>query len=90
MGVHPDLLALREREGRHALPAALFTTSTRDDRVGPVHARKMHAKLLAQGHDSSFYENMEGGHSAAADNKASAFMDALGYAYLWHHIGRPT
>ncbi|MDZ4356600.1 MAG: prolyl oligopeptidase family serine peptidase, partial [Variovorax sp.] len=71
-------------------PPALFTTSTRDDRVGPVHARKMHAKLLAQGHDSSFYENMEGGHSAAADNKASAFMDALGYAYLWHHIGRPT
>ncbi|MNT35185.1 hypothetical protein D3C72_1712040 [compost metagenome] len=58
--------------------------------MGPVHARKMHAKLLAQGHDSSFYENMEGGHSAAADNKASAFMDALGYAYLWHHIGRPT
>ncbi|PLC01591.1 S9 family peptidase [Variovorax sp. RO1] len=71
-------------------PPALFTTSTRDDRVGPVHARKMHAKLLALGHDSSFYENMEGGHSAAADNKASAFMDALGYAYLWHHIGRPT
>jgi len=68
-------------------PPALFTTSTRDDRVGPVHARKMHAKLAALGYDSSFYENMEGGHSAAADNKESAFMDALGYAYLWKHIG---
>ncbi len=71
-------------------PPALFTTSTHDDRVGPVHARKMHAKLVALGHDSSFYENMEGGHSAASDNKESAFMDALGYAYLWQHIGKPT
>ena len=69
-----------------AYPPALFTTSTRDDRVGPVHARKMHAKMLALGCDSSFYENMEGGHSAAADNKESAFMDALGYAYLWKHL----
>ncbi|KIQ35596.1 prolyl oligopeptidase [Variovorax paradoxus] len=71
-------------------PPALFTTSTRDDRVGPVHARKMHAKMVALGHDSSLYENMEGGHSAATDNKESAFMDALGYAYLWHHIGKPA
>ena len=69
-----------------AYPPALFTTSTRDDRVGPVHARKMHAKMTALGHDSSFYENLEGGHSAATDNKESAFMDALGYAYLWQHL----
>jgi len=55
-----------------------------------VHARKMHAKMLALGYDSSFYENMEGGHSAAADNKESAFMDALGYAYLWQHLGKPA
>ncbi|QRF57234.1 prolyl oligopeptidase family protein [Variovorax paradoxus] len=67
-------------------PPSLFTTSTRDDRVGPVHARKMHAKLAAQGHDTAFYENLEGGHSAASDNKQSAFMDALGYAYLWDHL----
>ncbi|WP_436318100.1 prolyl oligopeptidase family serine peptidase [Variovorax paradoxus] len=73
-----------------AYPPALFTTSTRDDRVGPVHARKMVAKLAAMGYDASFYENMEGGHSAAADNKESAFMDALGYAYLWKHIGPST
>ena len=73
-----------------AYPPVLFTTSTRDDRVGPAHARKMHAKLAALGCDTSFYENIEGGHSAAADNKASAFMDALGYAYLWQHIGKQT
>ena len=72
-----------------AYPPALFTTSTRDDRVGPAHARKMQAKMLALGHDTSFfYENLDGGHSAATDNKDAAFMDALGYAFLWRHLGR--
>jgi prolyl oligopeptidase len=67
-------------------PPVLFTTSTRDDRVGPVHARKMYAKLQTLGYDTSFYENIEGGHGAAADNKQSAFMSALGYTYLWDHV----
>ena len=67
-------------------PPVLFTTSTRDDRVGPVHARKMYAKLESLGYDASFYENIEGGHGAAADNKQSAFMNALGYTYLWEHL----
>ena len=67
-------------------PPVLFTTSTRDDRVGPVHARKMYAKLDQLGYDVSFYENIEGGHGAAADNKQSAFMSALGYSYLWEHV----
>ena len=67
-------------------PPVLFTTSTRDDRVGPVHARKMFAKLQSLGYDASFYENIEGGHGAAADNKQAAFMSALGYTYLWDHV----
>ncbi len=67
-------------------PPVLFTTSTRDDRVGPVHARKMAAKMQALGYDASFYENIEGGHGAAADNKQSAFMNALSYTYLWDHL----
>ncbi|HEX6979995.1 MAG TPA: prolyl oligopeptidase family serine peptidase, partial [Alphaproteobacteria bacterium] len=45
-----------------AYPPVLFTTSTRDDRVGPAHARKMAAKMLAMGKDVAFYENIEGGH----------------------------
>ncbi|MGJ7544890.1 prolyl oligopeptidase family serine peptidase [Variovorax sp. LT1R16] len=74
-----------------AYPPALFTTSTRDDRVGPAHARKMHAKMVALGQGASFlYENLDGGHSAATDNKDAAFMDALGYAYLWKHLGAPA
>jgi prolyl oligopeptidase len=67
-------------------PPILFTTSTRDDRVGPAQARKMAAKMLEFGHDASFYENIEGGHGAAADNKQAAFMSALAYTYLWEHL----
>lgn len=67
-------------------PPVLFTTSTRDDRVGPVHARKMAAKMESLGYSTSFYENIEGGHGAAADNKQAAFMSALGYTYLWDHV----
>ena len=67
-------------------PPVLFTTSTRDDRVGPVHARKMAAKMIAMGQDARLYENIEGGHGAAADNKQSAFMNALGYEFLWSRI----
>jgi prolyl oligopeptidase len=69
-----------------AYPPVLFTTSTRDDRVGPVHARKMAARMQAMGFDASFYENIEGGHGAAADNKQSAFMNALAYTWLWDHL----
>jgi len=67
-------------------PPVLFTTSTRDDRVGPHQARKMAARMLEYGDGASFYENIEGGHGAAADNKQAAFMAALGYEYLWTHL----
>jgi prolyl oligopeptidase len=69
-------------------PRALFTTSTRDDRVHPGHARKMVAKMREQGHDVVYYENIEGGHSAAADNKQAAFMDALAFTFLWKELRR--
>ncbi|MGP0070275.1 MAG: prolyl oligopeptidase family serine peptidase [Isosphaeraceae bacterium] len=67
-------------------PRTLITTSTRDDRVHPGHARKMVARMREQGHDVMYYENIEGGHSAAADNKQAAFMDALAYAFLWNQL----
>ena len=68
-------------------PPVLVTTSTRDDRVHPGHARKMVAKLTAMGHDVDYYENVEGGHAGAADNAQSAFMWALAYGFLWRHLG---
>jgi prolyl oligopeptidase len=67
-------------------PRVLFTTSTRDDRVHPGHARKMAAKMLAEGHDVLLYENIEGGHGGAANNKQAAYMNALAYTFLWRQL----
>ncbi|WP_040784140.1 prolyl oligopeptidase family serine peptidase [Nocardia pneumoniae] len=65
-----------------AYPPILLTTSTRDDRVHPGHARKMAALLEAQGHEFWYHENIEGGHGGAADNKQSAFQAALIYEFF--------
>jgi prolyl oligopeptidase len=72
------------REAKY--PPVLLLTSTRDDRVGPAHARKMAAKLRELGHDVTFYENIQGGHGAAVDNRERAFMLALAYTFLWQHL----
>ncbi|OBA85878.1 prolyl oligopeptidase [Mycolicibacterium elephantis] len=64
-------------------PPVLITTSTRDDRVHPGHARKMTAALEAAGHPVHYYENIEGGHAGAADNAQIAFRAALIYEFLW-------
>ncbi|WP_459548271.1 prolyl oligopeptidase family serine peptidase [Nocardia sp. X0981] len=65
-----------------AYPPILLTTSTRDDRVHPGHARKMAALLETQGHRVWYHENIEGGHGGAADNKQSAFQAALIYEFF--------
>lgn len=63
-------------------PPVLLTTSTRDDRVHPGHARKMAAWLRDHGKDVTYYENVEGGHGGAADNSQAAFMAALAFEFL--------
>jgi prolyl oligopeptidase len=63
-------------------PTVLFTTSTRDDRVHPGHARKMMARMEEQGHTVKYYENIEGGHGGSANNKQAAYMQALAYSFL--------
>jgi prolyl oligopeptidase len=68
-------------------PPVLITTSTRDDRVHPGHARKMTAALEAAGHRVWYYENIEGGHAGAADNAQSAFKVALSFSFLWRMLG---
>lgn len=73
-----------------AYPPVLFTTSTRDDRVHPAHARKMTAKMKDLGLDVLYYENMEGGHGGAADNKQRAHMSALEYTFLWQKLAGPV
>ncbi|HEX6812470.1 MAG TPA: prolyl oligopeptidase family serine peptidase [Planctomycetota bacterium] len=67
-------------------PKVLFTTSTRDDRVHPGHARKMMALMMEQKHDVLYYENIVGGHGGATDNKQAAFMAALAYSFLWQTL----
>lgn len=70
------------------LPRVLFTTSTRDDRVHPGHARKMAARLAQLGHPVWYWENLEGGHGGAADNAQRARMLAIENTFLWRQLGR--
>lgn len=69
-----------------AYPPVLFTTSTRDDRVHPGHARKLAARMLAAGNDVTYYENIEGGHGGAATNQQKAYMQALAWEFLWQRL----
>jgi prolyl oligopeptidase len=73
-------------EAGRSYPPSLFITSTRDDRVHPAHARKMVARLREHGYDAALYENVEGGHGAAADNAQRAYVDALKVDFLWRHL----
>ncbi len=68
-------------------PPVLVTTSTRDDRVHPGHARKMVARLEEEGHEVWYYENIEGGHGGAADNAQAAFKSALTFTFLADKLG---
>jgi prolyl oligopeptidase len=67
-------------------PRVFFTTSTRDDRVHPAHARKMVAKMNALDKPNLYYENTEGGHGGAANNRQQAKVQALIYTYLINEL----
>ncbi|WP_322986465.1 prolyl oligopeptidase family serine peptidase [Streptomyces sp. S584] len=87
-----DLPHLRELSPYHRLaadrvyPPVLLTTSTRDDRVHPGHARKAAARLRELGHRVLFHENTGGGHAGAGDNEQFAHNEALMYTFLWKHL----
>ncbi len=66
--------------GRYPTPYIFTTTS--DDRVGPVHARKFAALMEAQGHPFLYYEALEGGHVASANLREAAMEQALEMTYL--------
>ena len=63
-------------------PEPLFVTSTKDDRVSPAHARKMAAKMQAMGLPFLYYENIEGGHAASANQHEVAHRVSLEMTYL--------
>ncbi|WCN80219.1 prolyl oligopeptidase family serine peptidase [Micromonospora sp. LH3U1] len=75
--------------GDRSCPPVLLITSTRDDRVHPGHARKMAARLRDHGHEVSYYENVDGGHGAAANNEQRAFLWALTLEFLWRKLSTP-
>jgi prolyl oligopeptidase len=65
-----------------AYPEPFIFTTTKDDRVGPVHARKFAARMEEYGLPFYYYENTEGGHSAGANLKQAAHTAALEMVYL--------
>ena len=65
-----------------AYPEPFIWSTTKDDRVGPQHARKFAAKLSAMDVPYLFYEVTEGGHGAGANLKEVAHTTALQWTYL--------
>lgn len=68
-------------------PRPFIFTTTRDDRVHPGHARKMAAKMLDQGHEVLYFENVEGGHGAGVTPEQQAESMALAFTYLHEQLG---
>lgn len=69
-----------------AYPEPFIFTTTKDDRVGPQHARKFAARLEEMGLPFYYYENTEGGHAAGANLRQQARTQALEMIYLTRKI----
>ncbi|MEP6501817.1 MAG: prolyl oligopeptidase family serine peptidase [Betaproteobacteria bacterium] len=67
-------------------PQALIWTTTKDDRVGPQHARKFAARLSEYGIPYYYYEVIEGGHGAGANLKERAHTNAIEYTYFTRQL----
>ncbi len=70
-------------------PQAFVWTTTKDDRVGPQHARKFAARLAEYGIPYHFYEFTQGGHSADANLQELARGFALEYVYFARQLMDP-
>jgi prolyl oligopeptidase len=69
-------------------PRPFFTTTTRDDRVHPGHARKMAALMESMDLPFYYFENTEGGHGAGVTSEQRARMTALTWTYLWEMVNQ--
>lgn len=63
-------------------PEPYIWTTTKDDRVGPQHARKFAARMREYGLPYLFYEDTAGGHSGDADIAQGARLQALQMVYF--------
>jgi prolyl oligopeptidase len=86
---NPDELAFLQKTSPYAnlraavdYPTPLIWTTTKDDRVGPQHARKFAAKLASMGKPYLYYEVIEGGHGAGANQEEEARTTALEMTYF--------
>ena len=71
-------------------PTPFIFTTTKDDRVGPQHARKFAARMEEMGLPFYYYENTEGGHAAGANLKQTAHTNALEMTYLTRKLMDPV
>ncbi|MET3945775.1 prolyl oligopeptidase [Arthrobacter sp. UYCu512] len=68
-------------------PETFIWTATSDDRVGPVQARKMAARMQAMGIPNIwFHEALEGGHAGASDNRQAAALQSRSQHFLWRSL----
>lgn len=86
---NPDEAAFLEKISPYAnihrgtkYPEAFIWTTTKDDRVGPQHARKFAARLAEYGIPYLFYEVVEGGHGSGASLAEKAHTTALEMTYF--------
>jgi prolyl oligopeptidase len=70
-------------------PVPFIWTTTKDDRVGPQHARKFAARMEEYGLPFLYYEVTEGGHAAGANLKETAHTTALEMVYLTRRLMDP-
>jgi prolyl oligopeptidase len=73
-----------------AYPTPFIFTTTKDDRVGPQHARKFAARMEEMGLPFYYYENTEGGHAAGANLRQAARTNALEMTYLARKLMDPV
>jgi prolyl oligopeptidase len=72
-------------------PETFIWTATSDDRVGPVQARKMAARMQAMGIPNVwFHEALEGGHAGASDNRQAAALQSRSQHFLWRSLAGGT
>ncbi len=86
---NPDEAAFLEKISPYAqlkkgvkYPEPYIWTTTKDDRVGPQHARKFAARMKEYGLPYLFYEDTAGGHSGDADIEQGARLAALQTTYF--------
>ena len=79
-----QVLSLPQRDRQREISAhVLHDLDARRPRASRTRTQDGGAGCIEMGHDVVLYENIEGGHGGAADNKQRAFMSALAYTFLW-------